>query len=556
MARPHPPRSTRIIQPDVVDMPDVLDSYGASSGAGSGQGGSFIGSFFNHPKGLFPLFFTEMWERFSFYLMIALLALYMTDYLGFNSAKASDVTTWYLSLVYFTPFLGGLIADRLTGYIRAIIIGGLLMMAGHIMLAFDTKEAVQHYFLFGALGLIICGNGMFKPNISTMVGNIYAPGDRRRDQGFTIFYMGINIGATIAPLAANYLRRNGPALASQLLGRPIPEEAGWHIAFGSAGIGMLLSLLVFLSFGKRLRESAAESLELAPAFETSSFAVVGDKSGDAWLLFGQYFNMITVTFFLAWLLLGQFISWPPNLREIGLWPTSVVNFGMIWLVVETITVLIFLKGGSIPCANAAKLKSVFVIVALFWMAFHQNSVTLTFFAKEHTQSTWDAETFAAINPAFILLLSPVMVLLWSYLGARGREPSSTSKIILGMFVTGIAYIVMVVAGKQGGDSGRVSPYYLVGCYFFLTVAELWVSPIGLSLTSKLAPVKYKGLWMGFWFLATAVGNKLVHVTGQFWDQYPPSQLFLVLVISSAGAAIVLDYILINLQRFGPPSSEA
>ena len=552
MSRPEPPGSTRIIKPDVVDLPDVLDSYGPNSGASGG----FIGSFFNHPKGLFPLFFTEMWERFSFYLMIALLALYMTDYLGFTSEKSSDITTWYMSLVYFTPFLGGLIADRLTGYIRAIIIGGLLMMAGHAMLAFDTKEATQHYFLFGSLALIICGNGLFKPNISTMVGNIYAPGDRRRDQGFTIFYMGINIGAAVAPLAANYLRRNGPALASQLLGRTIPQEAGWHIAFGSAGIGMIFSLLIFLSFGKRLRESASKSVDAPPVLETESFAVAVEDRSDGWLLFGQYFNMAAVTFFLSWLLLGQLIPWPPNLREFGLWPTSVVNFGVIWLGVETLTVLIFLKGGSIPCANAAKLKSIFVIVALFWMAFHQNSVTLTFFARDHTDTRWDAETFAAIEPIFILGLSPLMVLLWGFLGTRGREPSSTSKIILGMFVTGLAYVVMVAAGKQGGDTGRVSPYYLVGCYFLLTVAELWISPIGLSLTSKLAPAKYKGLWMGFWFLATAVGNKLVHVTGQFWDKYPPSQLFLVLVISSAGAAIVLDYILINLQRFGPPSSEA
>ena len=552
MSRPDPPGSTRVPKPDVVDMPDMLDSYGPNSGGNSG----FIASFFNHPKGLFPLFFTEMWERFSFYLMIALLALYMTEYLGFSDEKSSDVTTWYMSLVYFTPFFGGLIADRLTGYIRAITIGGLLMMAGHAMLAFDSKESAQHYFLFGALALLICGNGLVKPNISTMVGNIYTPGDRRRDQGFTIFYMGINIGATIAPLAANYLRRQGPAIASQLLGRPIPEEAGWHIAFASAGFGMVMSLIIFLSFGKQLRGSAAKAVEPAPLHETPTFEVVTEKRSDPWLLFGQYFNMASVTFFLAWLLLGQFVPWPPNLREIGLWPTTVVNFALIWIVVETITVLIFLKGGTIPCANAAKLKSVFVIVALFWMAFHQNSVTLTFFARDHTDSTWDAETFAAVNPFFILALSPVMVLLWGFLGARGREPSSTSKIILGMFVTGIAYVVMVVAGKQGGDAGRVSPYYLVTCYFFLTIAELWVSPIGLSLTSKLAPVKYKGLWMGFWFLATAVGNKLVHVTGQFWDKYPPSQLFLVLVISSAGAAIVLDYILINLQRFGPPSSDA
>jgi POT family proton-dependent oligopeptide transporter len=274
------------------------------------------------------------------------------------------------------------------------------------------------------------------------------------------------------------------------------------------------------------------------------------------LRFGQWFNMGAVTLLLAWLLVGQRVPWPEAIRDYALWPTSIENFAILWLIVEAVTVLIFLGGGSLTCANAAKLKAVFVVVALFWMAFHQNSVTLTFFAEKNTATTWSAETFAAINPAFILLLSPVMVLLWGYLGRRGQEPSSVSKMILAMFVTGLAYLVMVGAGLAGGDVGKVSPLWLVNCYALLTVAELWLSPIGLSLTSKLAPPRYRGLWMGFWFLATAVGNKLVHVVGRYWGQYPPSQLFLILVVSSVGAAVALDYILINLRRFGPPTTEA
>jgi POT family proton-dependent oligopeptide transporter len=543
-------------------MPDLAESHEsvalAEPAPPAAQPGVFR-SFFNHPKGLYPLFFTEMWERFSFYLMLNILALYLSEYNGFNKARSSDVTTWYMSLVYFTPFIGGLIADRLTGYVRAVLVGGLLMMAGHVVLAFDTKEAVGHPFLYTALGLLICGNGLFKPNISTMVGRLYAPGDTRRDQGFTIFYMGINVGAMLGPLTAGRLRKFGPEWANQLFGTQLGPESGWHIAFASAGVGMFLSLVIFSLFRRRVEPGAGATSE-AEKFAHSGDPV--DDAGDAVIRFGQWFNMGLVSFFLAWLLLGHFVPWPDSIRGFGLWPTEVINFAMIWLVVEALTVLIFLSGGTLQCANAAKLKAVFVIVALFWMAFHQNSVSLVYFAADHTQNVgsekgqWSPEDFGAINAVCIILFSPLMMMLWNYLGRRGREPSSVTKMIGAMFITGLAFLVMVAAGKSGGDEGRVSPFWLVGCYALLTVAELWLSPIGLSLTSKLAPVKYRGLWMGFWFMATAVGNKLVHVTGQYVEKYPPSQVFLILVVSSVGAAIVLDYILINLRRFGPPSTEA
>jgi len=535
--------------PDVTETPaDVPAGIQKKPEGGIGR------SFFNHPKGLYTLFFTEMWERFSFYLMLNLLALYLNEYLGFDKTRSSDVTTWYMSLVYFTPFIGGLIADRLTGYVRAVLLGGLLMMAGHVVLAFDSKGAGGHPFLYTALGLLICGNGLFKPNISTMVGRLYAPGDPRRDQGFTIFYMGINVGAMFGPLAAGRLRNNGPYWAHKYFGLNLPADSGWHIAFASAGLGMLISLITLAVFQKRITV-ASDAPSEADQFVHSPGE--RDEAGDGVIRFGQWFNMGFVTFFLAWLLLGQFVPWPESIRRFGLWPTDVINFAMIWLVVEAITVLIFLSGGTLQCANAAKLKAVFVVVALFWMAFHQNSVSLVYFAADHTnRGIWSPEDFGAINAVCILLFSPLMMLLWSWLGRRGWEPSSVTKMIGAMFITGLAFAVMVGAGKAGGDTGRVSPFWLVGCYALLTVAELWLSPIGLSLTSKLAPPKYRGLWMGFWFLATAVGNKLVHVTGQYVEKYPPSQVFLILVVSSVGAAIVLDYILINLRRFGPPSTEA
>ena len=554
-----PPENARDVplplQPDVVDMPDVVASHEPPGAPAAGEPPS-ARLFRGHPRGLYPLFFTEMWERFSFFLMLALLVLYLENFAAMSEADSSDVTTWYLSLVYFTPVLGGLIADRLTGYSRAIVLGGLLMMAGLFVLAIDYKPAPGHPLLYVALGLLICGNGLFKPNISTIVGNLYAPGDPSRDRGFTIFYMGINLGAMLGPLAGAWLRARGPSTARSL-GLNVPDEAGWHLAFAAAGVGMMVSLLVFLLFRRRYESEAGGVSETARFIQGADARpdALAEDAGDRVLRFGQSFNMGLVTFLLAWLLLGRWIAWPEMFRGVALWPTDVENFAILWLAVEAVTVLIFLSGRTLSCANAAKLKSVFFIVALFWMAFHQNWVTLTFFAEQHTDTTWRPESFTAVNPAFVLVLGPLMVLFWNRLGRTGREPSSVTKMMMALAVTGLAYLVMVSAGRAGGDVGKVSPLWLVSCYALLTVAELWLSPIGLSLTSKLAPPRYRGMWMGFWFLATAVGNKLVHLIGRYWGQYPPSQLFLILVVSSVGAAVALDYILINLDRFGPPSTE-
>ena len=508
-------------------------------------------SFLRHPRGLFTLFFTEMWERFSFYLMIALLALYMTESLGFQDERASDIATWYISLVYFTPFLGGLIADKITGYSKAILIGGFLMMAGHITLAFDSQASTSHVYLFAALALLIAGNGLFKPNVSAMVGNLYTKDDPRRDQGYTIFYMGINVGATMAPLAATAIRTRAPGLFNKWFGTSFSAESGWHLAFGSAGIGMMLSLLIFWLNRRKFSDRTIA--------ETSSKALVETPASlrsDRVIAFAQTFNMVSVATALVWLLLGAMAPWPEAIAPIGLWPTDVVHFGIIWLAIEAITVVLFLRGGDATAANAAKLKAVFVVIALFWMAFHQNTVTLTFFARDRTASSWEPETFQSVNPFCILLFSPLMVWLWSTLNKRGIEPATTTKMVLGMLATALAYTVMVFAGLSGGDTGKVGPGWLIACYVFLTVGELWISPIGLSLTSKLAPPKYRGLWMGFWFLATAVGNKLVHVTGRFWGKYPPSTLFMVLVISSLAAAVALVVILAILKRVGPKSSDS
>jgi amino acid/peptide:H+ symporter len=272
------------------------------------RSGGFLSLFLDHPKGLYSLFFTEMWERFSFYLMLALLSLYMTDYLDFPDAKASEIATWYISLVYFTPFLGGLIADKMAnGYVRAILIGGALMMAGHIVLAFDAKTSEMHPALFAALALLILGNGMFKPNISTMVGSLYSENDPRRDSGFTIFYMGINVGAFIAPIAANFLRTNAVTILNGV-GMNLHEGAGWHIAFGSAGVGMLLSLIIFYNNKQTFEDKTIQS----------KFASVNgqESPGDSYLAIVQWFNMGAVILALIGLLFGGFSKLVPLIQAV------------------------------------------------------------------------------------------------------------------------------------------------------------------------------------------------------------------------------------------------
>lgn len=521
-------------------------------------------TFLGHPISLFVLFFTEMWERFNFYLMAGLFGIYLTDYLGYVDKNASDIQTWYLALVYFSPFFGGLIADRLIGYSKAIIAGGLLMSVGAFCLALDRQGSVGHPLMFTALGLLVLGNGLFKPNISTLVGKLYSREDLRRDQAFTIFYMGINVGAALGPIVGGLLR----------------VKYGWSTAFAAGGVGMLLGLVVFIPFLKFFLQLDSHRDQDKPIIPEPDLAKSSPSSAmtheaERLLLTGQWFNMggiIAAFFGLILLPLLPWTTWITALASAPAWLTPIAVFFVFWMAVELISIGIFLKARDRQASNAAKLKVLFVIVALFWMAFHQNQVSLTYFARDKVASVdkemWpanlltDPEQYQAINPICVVAFSPLMVMLWSFLNRRGMEPSTTVKIGIGMVITALAYVVMVGSGYAGADNGQVGPWWLINCYILLSISELCLSPLGLSITSKLAPEGYKGLWMGFWFVATAVGNKLVHVIGQYWQKtpgmpntFPPSTLFWILVCSSLGAAVLLAVLMQSLKALDKAAPE-
>ncbi|MFH1862439.1 MAG: peptide MFS transporter [bacterium] len=426
-----------------------------------------------HPAGLPVLFLTEMWERFSFYCMLSILSLYMNEQLsagglGFSTFKTSQIYGAYIGLVYFTPFFGGIIADRWFGIRKTIVFGGLFMMAGHFLLAFRPLP-----FFFSALCCLMIGNGMFKPNISVMLGNLYRDVPEKKDDGYNIFYMGINLGALISPLVAAGLRSLHPIY-------------GWHYAFAAAGVGMIISLITFLSFQKYVREGE-------------------NVSGT---------NAVDVS------------------REVFLTPRQSR---------QRITALLIIFG----------------VVIFFWMAFHQNGLTLTFWARDATATTLSPELFQTVNPFFVLLFTPLLVLFWTFLRGMKKEPTTAAKLGVGMLLTAGAYSIMVFAAKAyqfnldhptaamaaGEQSYGVSLWWLVSTYAVITIGELCLSPMGLSLVSKLSPWKIRGMMMGGWFAATAIGNYLSGLVGSFWETWSHSTFFIVLVATSIFAALLLYFLL-------------
>jgi len=411
-----------------------------------------------HPSGLPVLFFTEMWERFGFYCMLAILALYMNEKLGFSTRTVGQIYGAYVALVYFTPVLGGFLADRFLGFGRSILIGAVFMCTGYFLLAIPTLP-----MFFTGLACIIMGNGLFKPNISTLLGNLYQDLPEKRDAAYNIFYMGINIGAFFSPIVAAYLR----------------NTYDWGYAFAAAGVGMIVSFILFITL--RRHTLAGENKAQA------------DRGTQIVLTAQQEKSRITA------------------------------------------------------------LLLVFGIVIVFWMAFHQNGFTLTFWARDATATTLSPETTQAFNPFFVVAFTPLLVWFWMQLRKRGMEPSTAAKIGIGMLLTAGAFSIMTGAGLSGGDDGRVSIAWLISAYAVITVGELCLSPMGLSLVNKLAPARMRGLLMGGWFAATSIGNYLSGLLGSFWDDLPHSSFFMILVIASVGAAGLL---LLVLKRIRPTIHEA
>lgn len=418
---------------------------------------------FGHPKGLYVLFFTEMWERFSYYGMRSLLVLYMVKYLLIDPAKTEQVIGYatlhallvqifgelnvqqissqiyglYTMFVYLTPFFGGLLADKVLGQHKTVYLGGIFFVIGHFLMAIESMFLVAMCFLF-------IGNGCFKPNISTQVGNCYADNDPRRDRAYLIFYQGINLGAFLAPFVCGLLGQN----------------VGWHWGFGAAGVGMLIGLLTY-HFGSHLvpKEKSAVYAELQNVEKR---------------------KLTRKEWYAVW---------------------AIVAFCMLALV--------------------------------FWAIYEQQGNTLQLWADERTHwpvpEGWNVSTlFQSFNPIMIIAIVPLMNMIWAWQSSKGKEPSSLTKMGIGCFLCGTAYLVMMAAAHAVPEPEKASVMWLVGTVLIFTVGELYLSPIGLSLVTKVSPKPVVSTMMGIWFASSALGNYATGLLGMFYSTMSPDKFFLML----------------------------
>lgn len=428
-----------------------------------------------HPKGLYLLFLTEMWERFSYYGMRAIFVLYMTKMLLMGDAEASQIYGSYTGLVYLTPLLGGYLADRYLGNRRSIEIGGILMASGQFILFFSasTTGASAVTLMWLGLTMLIIGNGFFKPNISTMVGQLYPQGDRRVDSAFTIFYMGINLGAFLSPLICGTLA----------------EKVDFKWGFLAAGIGMLIGLITFIiSKNKFLVDSENQAIGMP----TNKFGI------------GQ-FALVIGSIGLIFFLMNFKTMFNSNLDVIGY-----LIYGAMILMP-----LIVLTDKSLTKDEKDRILVIFILaffVIFFWGAFEQAGASLTIFADRQTNRNlfgWEmpASYFQSVNALAILLLAPLFSSIWLRLGNIGKEPSSPKKMAYGLALISFGYLVIAYAVYGLGMMDKVSMFWLIALYAVHTMGELCLSPIGLSMVSKLSPARFSSLLMGTWFLANAAANK-------------------------------------------------
>ena len=457
-------------------MQEIATSPGEDAAARSHAG------FGGHPPGLSALFFTELWERFSYYGMRALLVLFMvapaaTGGLGFATTDAGRIYGTYTFAVYMLAIPGGYLADALLGARRSVLVGGTIIALGHFTLAIASEWT----FYLGLL-LIALGTGLFKPNISVMVGSLYKPDDERRDAGFSIFYWGVNIGAFIAPLVTGFLAQSD-TFKSWLAAAGFDPALSWHWGFAAAGIGMTIAMLIFVRRGGPIAEIGAP-----PAVASGVAMRMALVIAAALALFG-----------LVWL------SDRPGLESLR-W---------IFVAAPIVAALRLAWSGDVGTRRLAAVAVFFLAAMGFWAIFEQAGVSIALFADELTQreiggysipSAW----FQALNPLFVILLAPIFAWGWMRLGVR--QPSSPVKFVLGLAFLALSFLLMVPAAMMTA-AGKVSPLWLVGLFFLQTVGELCLSPVGLSTMTKLAPVKYIGLVLGAWFLAAALGNKLAGVLG-------------------------------------------
>lgn len=529
-----------------------------------------------HPKALPFLFFSEMWERFGYYLMIGIFTLYLEDSVdGFNLNTKDSASLYgtFIALVFFTPFLGGLIADRYLGYRKSIILGGLLMGAGYCIMGVHDLNT-----LYFAMTLVILGNGFFKPNISTLLGNVYSTDQHKhqKDEGYNIFYMGINVGAFIC----------------NFFGAAMQNIFGWAGAFVLAGIGMFIGVITFIVGTKHYK-----------AYDTRKPLQPGDLP--LWKILALVILPCLVFGFIGWKINGDGYIFDSN-------STDAFIFACLPVLAFYTVLLIRSNKDERPAMGA--MLSIFAVVILFWAIFKQNGSALNTWANKYTErhisgtaadvfsalkqsktvaykpdsiiktdalfrkikkdgkeikewaypdyfknmapgtlpaegasiQVWAPNLSQSINPFWVIALTPLVVAFFTWLRRRGKEPSTPTKIAFGLLVSALSVLVMVAAVKAGHNGAeKVSVWWLIGSYGVVTIGELFLSPMGLSLVSKLSPVRITSLMMGGWFLSTSIGNKLSGILASKWDQYDDKSSYFWLNFILLGSAAVFLFVLLK-----------
>ncbi len=520
-----------------------------------------------HPSGLPFLFLTEMWERFGYYLMIGIFQLYLTDPLStgglaMDRKEAADIYGTFIAFVFLTPFLGGLLADRVLGYTRSIFLGGTLMGLGYIGLSLPGMGA-----FYASLALIILGNGFFKPNISTLLGNLYNDPHykARKDSGYNIFYMGINVGASICNLFAAYMR----------------NKYGWGEAFATAGVGMFIGLIVFAIGLKHYRHADVkkpvqkEDMPLSRVFATVFLPAIAVGVG-AWMIPGNVFGSDSTDAFI-------FATIPVIIFYVGLWIRASVEdkrplaallaiFGvsvMFWAVFKQngtalTTWAQFYTDREVPAAMQPAAESLYLaekvvnttdsvtaydanfkvvkvdgreVKELGKAVYFKNLQPELMPAEGSTLWLFNTELFQSVNPLWVIFLTPVVVAFFALLKRRGREPNTATKIAWGLLISALSTLVMVAAVYvcHNGEM-KASAWWLVACYGVITIGELFLSPMGLSLVSKVSPKRLTALMMGGWFLSTSIGNKLSGILATLWDTYDHKSSFFLVNFALLGVA--------------------
>ena len=493
--------------------------------------------FFGHPRGLSTLFFTEMWERFSYYGLRPLLVLFMSATVldggyGFDRTQASAIVGIYAAFVYLMSLPGGWVADRLLGLRRAIFIGAALISSGHICIGLSGllgQSAGKIPFFLGLI-LIVLGTGLLKPNISAIVGDLYPEGGARRDAGFSIFYMGINVGALLGQLVTGYLG----------------EQVDWHVGMGAAGVAMLIGLTIY---GLRAKKT------LGP------IGTVPTRHPDPAVQSRQERTVKTFVFSFVAAVVLVFILAATGAVELN--PAAIAEYMTYAMVTMAVAFFAFVfvagKLSGEEKKRVAVIVVLFIFAAIFWSAFEQAPTALNLFARDFTDrnvggfeipATW----FQSVNPLMIILFAPMFAALWVGLAKRGGDLSAPAKFSLGLFLAGVGFVIMIFAANaivSSGGTVLVSPWWLVGSYFFQSIGELCLSPVGLSSMTKLSPRKYVGQMMGIWFLASALGNLIGgrvggHVDPEKLDQMP--KLFTTTTLSLMIAAGILVALIVPIRR--------